>query len=74
MNSLRKGNSLESTMCLAYMKNISTARIYSKGIQHLFPTGFSWKEVGIDTTSVDEDTLAFQMQGWKAFANEGPKL
>lgn len=74
VNSLKQGNSLESTMCLAYMKNISTAKIYSKGIQHLFPTGFSWKEVGVDTNKIDEETLACQMQGWKAFVNEGPKL
>ena len=61
-------------MCLAYMKSTSTAKIYSKGISHLFPAGFDWKEAGIDTSKTDEVDLACQMQSWKAFVSDGPTM
>jgi len=66
VDSLKKGKNLEKTMCLAYMKSTSTAKIYSKGITHLFPAGFDWKEAGVDTSKTDEVDLACQMQAWKA--------
>ena len=49
------------------MKNISTAGIYARGLNHLFPDQFNWREVGIDTSAVDPEILAAQMQQWKAF-------
>ena len=61
-------------MCLAYMKSTNTAKIYSKGITHLFPAGFDWKEAGVDTSTTDEVDLACQMQSWKAFVSEGPTM
>ena len=52
-------------MYLAYMKNTSTASIYARGLNHLFPDQFYWKEAGIDTSAIE--VLAAQMQNWKAF-------
>ena len=74
VDSLKKGKNLEKTMCLAYMKSTSTAKIYSRGITHLFPAGFDWKEAGIDTSKTDEVDLACQMQAWKAFVSDGPTM
>ena len=54
-------------MALAFMKNISTAKNYAKGLNHLFPDLFAWEDIGIDITKVDEQVLAAQMQSWKAF-------
>ena len=56
------------------MKSTSTAKIYSKGITHLFPAGFDWKEAGVDTSKTDEVYLACQMQAWKAFVSDGPTM
>jgi len=56
------------------MKSTNTAKIYSKGITHLFPAGFDWKEAGVDTSTTDEVDLACQMQSWKAFVSEGPTM
>ena len=60
-------------MYLAYMKNVSTAQIYAKGLSVLFPK-LDWQKLGVDPSTVDNVTLALQMQGWKAFANQGPSL
>ena len=70
---LQTGKSLEQTMYLAYMKNVSTAQIYAKGLSVLFPK-LDWQKLGVDVSSMDNVTLAMQMQGWKAFANRGPPL
>ena len=67
VDSLRKGKSLSKTMYLAYMKNTSTASIYARGLNHLFPDQFNWKEIGIDTSVIEPEVLAAQMQQWRAF-------
>ena len=67
MDSLKKGRSLSRTMYLAYMKNTSTASIYASWLNHLFPDLFSWKDIGIDTSIIEPEILAAQMQQWKAF-------
>ena len=74
VDSLRKGASLETTMYLAYMKSKSTAQHYAKGLRHLFPTNFHWKEAGIDIETSDVKELARQMHSWKAFSNENIPL
>jgi hypothetical protein len=66
-DSLREGKSLQETMYLAYMKNTSTAQIYSKGIQILFPRGFSWNDLGIDSNNVSISELSKEMREWSAF-------
>ena len=74
MNSLETGKNLEKTMYLAYMKNVSTAQIYAKGLSVLFPN-HDWKKAGIDTSQeIDTVTLAMQMQGWRAFMSEGSSI
>ena len=67
VDSLRKGRNLSKTMYLAYMKNTATAKIYARGLNHLFPDQFNWKEAGIDTSAIEPEVLAAQMQHWKAF-------
>jgi len=69
VDSLKRGRSLEDTMYLAYMKNQSTAAIYSKGLKVLLPKGFDWKDAGIGNTQepINETELSAQMQAWKAF-------
>ena len=67
VDSLRKGKSLTKTMYLAYMRNTATAKIYAKGLNHLFPEQFNWKEAGVNTTAIEPEVLAAQMQQWKAF-------
>ena len=67
VDSLRKGKSRTKTMYLAFMKNTSTARIYARGLNHLFPEQFNWKEAGVDTNIIEPEVLAAQMQTWKAF-------
>ena len=47
VDSLKRGRTLEETMYLAYMKNTSTAAVYSKGLKVLLPKGFNWKDAGI---------------------------
>jgi site-specific recombinase XerD len=66
-DSLKEGKSLQETMYLAYMKNTSTAQIYSRGIQILFPRGFSWSDLGIDSSSVSVAELSKEMKSWSAF-------
>jgi hypothetical protein len=66
-DSLKEGKSLKETMYLAYMKNTATAQIYSKGIQILFPRGFSWQDVGIDVSTVSVTELSKEMKSWSAF-------
>ena len=67
VDSLKKESSRQKNMALAFMNNKSTAMICAKGIKHLFPDLFEWKNTGIDITEVDEQVLAAQMQSWKAF-------
>jgi len=67
VDSLKKGKSLERTMYLAYMKNKSTAAIYSKGLRVLCTSGFQWEDAGIDVQEVQPEQLSLQMQSWKAF-------
>ena len=67
VDSLKKGRNLSRTMYLAYMKNTSTASIYARGLNHLFPDLFSWKDIGIDINVIQPEILAAQMQQWKAF-------
>ena len=69
-NALRKGLSLDETMYMAYMKNIQTARKYSRGLRVLFPN-FKWADVGVGTVDnpVEEDTLMKKMMSWKAFSD-----
>ena len=74
VHSLKKGNSLKLTMYKAYMKNTTTARIYSKGLSVLYPDDFNWKDAGVDTSNLDEDELSCQMQAWKAFVDESSSL
>ena len=73
VDSLQTGKSLEQTMYLAYMKNVSTAKIYAKGLSVLFPK-LDWTSLGVDVEATDNVTLAFQMQAWRAFASEGLPL
>ena len=55
-------------MYLAYMKNKSTAAIYSRGLKILLPRGFDWKEAGVQKDQpLDPETLSKEMQAWKAF-------
>ena len=74
VDSLRKGNSLELTMYTAYMKNKSTAWNYAKGLRHLLPKNFDWRDAGVDVQgNEDLKDLATQMLSWKAFsANSVP--
>ena len=69
VDSLKRGRTLEETMYLAYMKNMSTAAVYSKGLKVLLPKGFNWRDAGIGNAQeqLDEKTLSEEMQAWKAF-------
>ena len=70
VDSLRKGNSLELTMYTAYMKDKSTAWNYAKGLRHLLPKNFNWKDAGVDVHGKDDlKDLATQMLSWKAFSS-----
>ena len=62
-------------MYLAYMKNQSTAAIYSKGLKVLLPKGFDWKDAGVDVGKKDDiQDLAKQMLSWKAFSSDSSSL
>ena len=75
MDSLRKGNSLELTMYTAYMKDKTTAWNYAKGLRHLFPKNFDWKDAGVDVQGKEDiQDLAKQMLSWKAFSSDGVAL
>ena len=75
MDSLRKGNSLELTMYTAYMKDKSTAWNYAKGLRHLLPKNFDWKDAGVDMQgNEDLKDLATQMLSWKAFSSDSVPL
>ena len=68
MGSLKKVRILERTMHLAYIKNTSTAAIYSRGLKVLLPKGFNWEEAGVQTDQpLDPNNLSKEMQAWKAF-------
>ena len=70
VDSLRKGNSLELTMYTAYMKDKATAWNYAKGLRHLLPKNFDWKDAGVDIQgNEDIQDLAKQMLSWKAFSS-----
>ena len=68
MHSLQKGEDLQTVMYRAYMKNHSTAKIYSKGLSVRFPN-FDWNKAGVDTSQISADELSLQMQSWRAFVN-----
>ena len=70
VHTLKTGSSLKTTMYKAFMNNKQTAWVYSKGLSVLYPEDFDWKEAGVDTSTMDEDELSFQMQSWRAFVNE----
>ena len=74
-NALRSGLSLEETMYLAYMKNVTTAKKYSRGLRVLYPN-FKWESVGMGTTQnpIGEDSLMKQMLTWKAFSDDNIPL
>ena len=75
VDSLRKGNSLELTMYTAYMKDTSTAWNYAKGLRHLLPKNFDWKDAGVDVKGKDDiQELAKQMLSWKAFSSNSTAL
>ena len=65
---------MKLTMYKAYMKNVQTARIYSRGLQVLFPSDFNWRDAGVDTSHMDEDELSRQMLSWRAFVEESTTL
>ena len=56
------------------MKNKSTAWNYAKGLRHLLPKNFDWRDAGVDVQgNEDLKDLATQMLSWKAFsANSVP--
>ena len=56
------------------MKNVQTARIYSRGLQVLFPSDFNWRDAGVDTSHMDEDELSRQMLSWRAFVDDSTTL
>jgi hypothetical protein len=68
VHSLQKGEDLPNVMYRAYMKNYSTAKIYSKGLSVLFPN-FDWSKAGVDVSQISADELSIQMQSWRAFVD-----
>lgn len=68
VQSLKKGKSLEKTMCQAYMKSSQTVSVYTKGLRSIFP-GFSWDKYGLQSEidPNDEVALSLEMRSWKAF-------
>ena len=75
MDSLRKGNSQELTMYTAYMKNKSTAWNYAKGLRHLLPKNFDWKDAGVDVQGKHNvQDLTKKMLSWKAFSADSTIL
>jgi len=74
IHSLKKGDGLKLTMYKAYMKSEQTAKIYSRGLQVLFPNDFKWEAAGVDISNLDEDELSKQMQSWRAFVDESTVL
>ena len=69
VHSLKSGDSLKVAMYKAYMRNTSTAAVYSRGLRVLFPN-FDWNKAGVDTSDMDEDKLSFHMQSWRAFVDD----
>jgi len=75
VDSLRKGNSLELTMYTAYMKDKATAWNYAKGLRHLLPKNFDWKDAGVDVQGKEDiNDLAKQMLSWRAFSPSSDAL
>ena len=74
IHSLKKGDGLKLTMYKAYMKNQQTAKIYSRGLQVLFPDDFKWENAGVDISDLNEDELSRQMQSWRAFVDDSSSL
>ena len=75
VDSLRKGKSLQMTMYTAYMKDTSTAWNYAKGLRHMLPKNFEWKDAGVDVQGTDDlKELATQMLSWKAFSPSSSPL
>ena len=69
VHSLKSGDSLKVATYKAYMKNTSTAAVYSRGLRVLFPN-FDWNKAGVDTSDMDEEKLSFHMQSWRAFVDD----
>jgi hypothetical protein len=62
-------------MYTAFMKNKGTAWNYAKGLRHLFPKNFDWRDAGVDVDGTDDlQELAKQMNSWKAFASDSSPL
>ena len=63
------------TMYTTFMKNKGTAWNYAKGLRHLLPKNFDWKDAGVDVHGTDDlKELATQMHSWKAFAPDSSPL
>ena len=62
-------------MYTAYMKDKSTAQNFAKGLRHLLPKNFDWKDAGVDVDGKEDiQELAKQMLSWKAFATGSDNL
>ena len=62
-------------MYTAYMKNTSTAWNYAKGLRHLLPKNFDWKDAGVDMQGKEDiQLLAKQMHSWKALSTDSVPL
>ena len=71
---MKKGDGLKLTMYKAYIKNQQTAKIYSRGLQVLFPDDFKWENAGVDISDLNEDELSRQIQSWRAFVDDSSSL
>ena len=57
------------------MKDKSTAWNYAKGLRHLFPKNFDWRDAGVDIQGKEDiNDLARQMLSWKAFSSSSLPL
>ena len=64
----RQGNSLSEGTALA-------AWNYAKGLKHLLPKNFDWKDAGVDVQGKEDlKNLATQKLSWKAFSSDGVSL
>ena len=62
-------------MYTAFMKNRATAWNYAKGLRHLLPKNFDWRDAGVDIDGKDDLTeLATQMLSREAFSNNSSAI
>ena len=62
-------------MYTAYMKDASTAWNYAKGLRHLLPKNFDWKDAGVDVQGKEDlKDFATQMLFLKAFSSDSVLL